>query len=159
MKNDTDNLFDKVNEGTFRYDAKARSFRLTGFRWRDAPALAIGLVMSVLLLTGINLAWVGLQAVLPAEGIWLLLGVSIGYFLGVWFGRRPASVQVAAQTHRLGQDLQAKVSVVGLSDSVKALADAGRKLEAVKLYMEESGVGLADAKNVLDSYIGNTNRE
>jgi hypothetical protein len=61
VTNDNDKLFEKVNEGSFFYDPNAKSFQLTGFQWRDAPALIIGLMMSFLLLTGMNLAWAGLQ--------------------------------------------------------------------------------------------------
>ena len=36
---------------------EAKSFRLTGFHWQDAPQLILGLVISLVLLTGINLAY------------------------------------------------------------------------------------------------------
>lgn len=154
MTNDNDQLLEKVNEGSFFYDPNAKSFRLTGFQWRDAPALIIGLMMSFLLLTSMNLAWAGLQVVLPAEALWLFLGVSIGYFLGIWVGRRPAAVLGCPQPQLLGQEYNPARTLSDLSDSVKALADAGRKLEAVKLHMGQNGLGLQEAKDAVESYIG-----
>lgn len=41
VTNDNDKFFEKVNEGSFFYDPNAKSFQLTGFQWRDAPALII----------------------------------------------------------------------------------------------------------------------
>ncbi len=154
MTNDNDKLFEKVNEGSFFYDPNAKSFQLTGFQWRDAPALIIGLMMSFLLLTGMNLAWAGLQVALPAEAVWLLLGVSIGYLLGIWVGRRPAAVVECPQPQRLGQEDNPGAAFTDLSDSVKAMADDGRKLEAVKLHMEQKGLELQKAKDAVESYMG-----
>ena len=154
MTNDNDKLFEKVNEGSFFYDPNATSFQLTGFQWRDAPAFIIGLMMSFLLLTGMNLAWAGLQVVLPAEALWLLLGVSIGYFLGIWVGRRPAAVVACPQPQRLGQEYNPGATLIDLSDSVKAMADDGRKLESVKLHMEQTGLELQEAKDAVESYMG-----
>lgn len=38
----------------------------------------------------------------------------------------------------------------GVSDGVRSLARRGRKIEAIKLYREETGLGLAEAKSVID---------
>ena len=56
MKTRSDDLFERVNEGSFRPDPGAGSFRLTGFTWRDAPRLACGVTGTLILLTGIRLA-------------------------------------------------------------------------------------------------------
>jgi ribosomal protein L7/L12 len=41
-----------------------------------------------------------------------------------------------------------------LSDRVKALADdPARKIEAIKVYREETGAGLAEAKAAVEAYI------
>src|SRR5262245_53720078 len=41
-----------------------------------------------------------------------------------------------------------------LSDRVKVLADdPGRKIEAIKVYREETGAGLAEAKAVVEAYV------
>jgi hypothetical protein len=41
-----------------------------------------------------------------------------------------------------------------LSDRVKALADdPGRKIEAIKVYREETGAGLAEAKAAVEAYL------
>jgi ribosomal protein L7/L12 len=34
------------------------------------------------------------------------------------------------------------------------MADDGRKLEAVKLHMEQNGLGLQEAKDAVESYMG-----
>jgi hypothetical protein len=36
------------------------------------------------------------------------------------------------------------------SQAVKAAVDAGRKIEAIKIYREETGVGLKEAKEAVD---------
>jgi len=38
-----------------------------------------------------------------------------------------------------------------ISDDVVAAVDAGRKIEAIKILREESGLGLKEAKDVVDS--------
>jgi ribosomal protein L7/L12 len=40
----------------------------------------------------------------------------------------------------------------GLSDEVRRLADAGRKIEAIKLHREQTGVGLRAAKDAVEAY-------
>ncbi len=57
MKKPSDDVFQRVNEGSLRLNPAAQSFRLTRFHWRDAPQLILGLVGSLILLTGIHLAW------------------------------------------------------------------------------------------------------
>ena len=39
------------------------------------------------------------------------------------------------------------------SDRVKQLANSARKIEAIKVYREETGVGLAEAKEAVEAYI------
>jgi large subunit ribosomal protein L7/L12 len=50
------------------------------------------------------------------------------------------------------------VSSGSLSPGVRALADQGRKLEAIKLLREESGLGLKEAKDAVDDYERGTRR-
>lgn len=38
----------------------------------------------------------------------------------------------------------------GVSEGVRRLVRLGRKIEAIKLHREETGVGLAEAKSVID---------
>ena len=40
-----------------------------------------------------------------------------------------------------------------VSAAVRQLADEGRKIEAIKLYREQTGVGLREAKEVVESYM------
>jgi ribosomal protein L7/L12 len=44
-------------------------------------------------------------------------------------------------------------SVTGLSDAVRRLADAGKKVEAIKAYRDETGAGLREAKEIIDGYM------
>lgn len=59
-------------------------------------------------------------------------------------------------SRRLGVDpavVQAEAGMVDgvkVSDEVRALAAKGRPIEAIKLLRAESGLGLADAKRVVD---------
>ena len=153
MTNDNDQLFEKVNEGSFLYFPNAKSFRLTGFQWRSAPALIIGLMMSFLLLTGMNLAWAGLQVALPAEAVRIILGGSIGYLLGIWSGPRREGFIAFPQPQQLGQEDNSGAAFTDLSDSVKSMANDARKLEAVKLHMEQKGLELQEAKDAVESYM------
>jgi ribosomal protein L7/L12 len=41
----------------------------------------------------------------------------------------------------------------GLSEEVRRLARDGRKIEAIKLHREQTGVGLAEAKADIDAYL------
>ena len=40
-----------------------------------------------------------------------------------------------------------------VSDAVKRLADEGKKIEAIKLHREQTGVGLRDAKDDVEAYL------
>ena len=52
---------------------------------------------------------------------------------------------------RIGIDSEGPSS---LSDAVKELArDPNRKIEAIKLYREETGTGLAEAKEAIEAFI------
>ena len=42
-------------------------------------------------------------------------------------------------------------SSLPFSEEVLAAVDAGRKIEAIKILREETGIGLADAKHAIDS--------
>ena len=44
-----------------------------------------------------------------------------------------------------------------LEPEVRSLLDQGRKIEAVKLYKDQTGVGLADAKNAVESMQASAN--
>jgi hypothetical protein len=42
----------------------------------------------------------------------------------------------------------------GLSPEVRRLADAGQKLQAIKVHRDETGAGLAEAKQAVETYLG-----
>jgi ribosomal protein L7/L12 len=52
----------------------------------------------------------------------------------------------------LGIELPETV-VSGLSTEVCNLADAGRKIDAIKVHREETGVGLKEAKDAVEEYM------
>ena len=43
--------------------------------------------------------------------------------------------------------------IVGMSGQVKTLAKAGNKFEAIKLFREETGAGLKEAKEAVDAFL------
>jgi large subunit ribosomal protein L7/L12 len=44
----------------------------------------------------------------------------------------------------------------GLSAGVRQLADGGRKIEAIKLHREETGLGLKEAKDAVEAYMADS---
>jgi hypothetical protein len=54
----------------------------------------------------------------------------------------------------LGLEYKDPATPGGLSDEVKALADdPGRKISAIKLHREQTGLGLKEAKDAVEAYI------
>ena len=52
------------------------------------------------------------------------------------------------------QIADASLDVVdGLSAEVRQLADAGQKIEAIKVHREQTGLGLKDAKDAVEAYL------
>ena len=55
--------------------------------------------------------------------------------------------------------LQTQIALPPLSDTVKQIArDPSRKIEAIKAYKDETGLGLADAKRAVEEYISGFNQ-
>jgi hypothetical protein len=91
--------------------------------------------------------------------LYWILGFVIGLLLhqvfaiGSALGRLES--KVARISHAMGIDL---TKPLPLSDRVKELArDPARKIEAIKVYREETGAGLAEAKAAVEAYIANPN--
>ncbi len=135
---------DDFEEKSFRLDPNAKSFHLTGYRWRDVPLLLICLVLSLSLLSGFRFPF----SLLPPDVVLVIFGISVGYLVGVWIGIRRAVARILPRSEtELPQRPQ-------LSDRVKEIAcDPSRKLEAIKVYCEESGARLVEAKEVVEAYI------
>ena len=51
-----------------------------------------------------------------------------------------------------GVDRFAEVSGGGLDADIQALVSSGKKINAIKLYRERTGVGLAEAKDAIERY-------
>lgn len=137
-------MTDDYDNGSFRLDPEARSFRVTGFRWRDLPAFLVLLLLAVCLSAGFNIiAFAGLSFLLPdmQRMVWgLLLGLCAGYLVGVWVGGRRGR----------SDGLQ----LPPLSDHVKQLArDPDGLITAIKACREETGSGLREAKAAVEAYI------
>ena len=59
----------------------------------------------------------------------------------------------AILTH-FGITIPESISGGELSQAVRDLANQGRKIEAIKVYREETGVGLKEAKDAVEAYLG-----
>jgi hypothetical protein len=135
---------DEYDKGSFKLDPEARSFRLTGYRWRDFPALLIALVLAICLATGFNLVVFSGLSFLSADmqrvASGLILGLCLGYLLGVRIG---------------GQRTQAgERTLPPLSDRVQQLAlEPDGFIAAIKACREETEAGLAEAKTAIEVYL------
>ena len=63
---------------------------------------------------------------------------------------RRLEAQVALLSEKLGVPLEEIGAGSGVPQEVVALAQSGNKIQAIKLYRELTGVGLAEAKDVVD---------
>lgn len=54
---------------------------------------------------------------------------------------------------RLGIECQNPAEPDSLSDEVRALADAGKLVDAIKVHRRQTGAGLREAKQALDAYL------
>ncbi len=53
----------------------------------------------------------------------------------------------------LGIEVPDPTTAAGLSAEVRQLADEGRKIEAIKVHREQTGLGLKDAKDAVEAYL------
>ena len=142
-------MFDDVDKQSFRLDPKAKSFHLTGchwrgYRWRDILVLIVCVVFSFSLLTGFNF----MVSLLPREVTILIVGIGFVYLACTWVAKRRATARTPS-----GSEIELP-QLPQLSDRVKEIAShPDRKIEAIKVYREESGVGLAEAKKMVEAYI------
>jgi hypothetical protein len=92
---------------------------------------------------------------------WLIIGLGVFIALAFLFAERQAGItlrRVARVDRKLNLILkQMNITFdefAVLSDRVKELArDPYRKIEAIKVYREETGVGLAEAKYTIEDFI------
>ena len=63
---------------------------------------------------------------------------------------RRLEAQVALLSEKLGLPFEEAGAASGVPQEVVALAQSGNKIQAIKLYRELTGVGLAEAKDVVD---------
>ena len=63
---------------------------------------------------------------------------------------RRLEAQVALLSEKLGVPFEEIGADSGIPQEVVALAQSGNKIQAIKLYRELTGVGLAEAKDVVD---------
>ena len=75
------------DKNEFRLDPQAKSFRLTGYSWRDLPWLICGLALVMALLTGVNYVTALSLSFLNRESQLLVCGTLMGFGAGVWVGR------------------------------------------------------------------------
>ncbi|MBX3380455.1 MAG: ribosomal protein L7/L12 [Phycisphaeraceae bacterium] len=73
-----------------------------------------------------------------------------------WFSN-PSDPAVRLTLSRIERKLDALLERAGIqvpddgTDELKELVRAGRKIEAIKIYRERTGMGLAEAKEFVDS--------
>ncbi len=121
-------------------DTSPRSFRLLGYGWSDLPALFVALVLSLALLTGFSVALASALSFLTTGVQKLLLGLSIGYLIAIKIRQPAPSVP--------------QKPAPPPSERVRAIAqDPKRKIEAIKLYREETGAGLKEAKEAVEACV------
>jgi hypothetical protein len=87
---------------------------------------------------------------------WLFL-IGSGTLMLMLYSHRDTASRMRRLEHKLNLLLQHQgvdvLEGITLSDRVKDLArDPSRKIEAIKLYREETGVGLADAKSAIEAF-------
>ena len=84
----------------------------------------------------------------------IALACAIYYTATAWFAHRERMAKIERgidPDQPIPKQLQARQP---LSDRVKQLAsNSARKIEAIKVYREETGTGLADAKEAVEEYI------
>ena len=89
---------------------------------------------------------------------WGLLAISIGILLVALVSYGNLNARIRGIERKLNALLKHHgvdpTQGLGLSDRVKQLAaDPGRKSEAIKVYREETGAGLAEAKEAVELFI------
>ena len=79
----------------------------------------------------------------------VVIAVAIGFAIGVLVGRATAG---GGGSPRLSGPLVIKGTVSGdLETRLKALIQSGKNIEAIKLAREETGLGLKQAKDLVDA--------
>ena len=77
--------------------------------------------------------------------------VAVYHTANAWFEHRERMAKI-----ELGLDPDRPINKRPLSDRVKQLAgDPAKKIQAIKVYREETGAGLAEAKEAVESFISN----
>ena len=139
---------DDSEKDSFVLDPKAKSFRLKGFRWRDLPRLVVGLIVTMGLLTGFNVLVQFALTHVGRDVVLFLCGASLGYLAHMW-------VVDSRSSYRKSPDFRSDLpNPHPLSDRVKEIAsDPSRKIEAIRLYREESGASLAAAKQKVEEFM------
>jgi len=89
---------------------------------------------------------------------WGLIALAVGVALVVVVSYLDTKARIARIEHKLNLLLQQSgidvLKGLRLSDRVKELArDPARKIEAIKAYRDETGTGLAEAKEAVEAYI------
>jgi hypothetical protein len=139
---------DNYDRGSFQLDPKAKSFRMTGFRWYDAPVLLLSLVIAVCWQTGVNAFFSSGSSFLHQDTAPVIFGLTLGYLLGVCIG----TFRSKASAHPQASDTWPQT--LELSARVKAIADQPERfIEAIKVCREETGAGLAEAKAAVEAYV------
>ena len=91
-------------------------------------------------------SWAGTVAIASVA-----FALAIYYTATAWFAHRERMAKI-----KNGIDPDRPIPRQPLSDRVKLLAsDPVRKIDAIKVYREETGAGLAEAKEAIEAHINN----
>jgi Ribosomal protein L7/L12 C-terminal domain len=93
-----------------------------------------------------------------------LLAITIGILLMTWIAYSSTTARLRGVERKLNALLRHHgvdpTQGLLLSDRVKLLAtDPGRKIEAIKVYRQETGAGLAEAKEAVESFFKSTTND
>ncbi len=145
---------DSTEDRSFLLDNRVKSFRLyPPVGWKDLPLNLLLFVLVLLLLTGFNFAASKLLGFLSRDALLVLICICAGLQLAIWFVR----FKKHSRSGR-GQGTTPAGSY-SVSDRVRTVAaDPSRKIEAIRLFQEESGLGLAEAKEAVEELIRSSSK-
>ena len=116
--------FEEYDRGSFQLDSKAKSFRMTGFRWRDAPAwlLLLVLFLGFPVVIGFGMSFLNREAQLVIGG--MCLGYIARGWIEAWGSTSPAkrpSPDVSSESLELSEPVTATSNDTnGLTEAINA---------------------------------------
>lgn len=135
-----------IEKSDFKLDPESQSFRMTGsvdpgVRWGDLPGMLLVLALLIGLFVGMNVLFFASSRVLSEQLQWvawgLVAGLLVGYRMGARSGRR--------------REREESAPLPPVSEQVVQLAGEQGLIAAIKLYREETGADLRQAKRAVEA--------